>query len=177
MEPSQIQQLTPEDLAARKERRKIVLDKLKEWEIPFILHEHPPLFSIEEAMEYWKKFNSTHCKNLFFRNHKGDRHYLVILECHKQMDIHGLEHQLHQGKLSFASPKRMMAFLGTTPGSVSLFGLINDPEHKVKLFIDKDLRNAIHVTFHPNDNTASLEISKDDLYKFLKKWGGEYEEI
>ena len=109
-------------------RRQKVLDKLKEWNIGYVMHEHPPLPTIEEAMKYWKDFDSTHCKNLFFRNHKGNRHYLVILECHKQMDIHGLEHQLHQGKLSFASEQRMERCLGTVPGSVSLFGLINDPE-------------------------------------------------
>ncbi len=159
------------------ERRLKVLERLREWDIDYIMHEHPPIPTIEEAMKYWKDFDSTHCKNLFFRNHKGDRHYLVILECHKQMDIHGLEKQLHQGKLTFASPQRMERFLGTVPGSVSLFGLINDPEHNVKLYLDKDLRLARKVTFHPNDNTASLEISVGDMYRFIRLWGGEWEEL
>ena len=132
------------------ERRKKVLDRLQELGISYIMHEHPPLPTIEEAMKYWKDFDSTHCKNLFFRNHKGNRHYLVILECHKQM---------------------------TVPGSVSLFGLINDPDHQVKLYLDKDLRQAEKVTFHPNDNTASLEISRDDMYRFVQLWGGEWEEL
>ena len=66
-------------------RRQKVLDKLKEWNIGYVMHEHPPLPTIEEAMKYWKNFDSTHCKNLFFRNHKGNRHYLVILECHKRI--------------------------------------------------------------------------------------------
>ena len=138
------------------ERRRKVLDKLQELGISYVMHEHPPLPTIEEAMKYWKDFDSTHCKNLFFRNHKGNRHYLVILECHKQMDIHGLD---------------------TVPGSVSLFGLINDPDHQVKLYLDKDLRQAERVTFHPNDNTASLEISRDDMYRFIQLWGGEWEEL
>ena len=159
------------------ERREIVLKKLNELGIPYIMHEHPPLNTIDEAMVYWKDFDSTHCKNLFFRNHKGNKHYLVILECHKMMDIHGLEQQLHQGKLTFASPERMERCLGTTPGSVSLFGLINDPDRKVKLYIDKDLRKAERVTFHPNDNTASLEITRDDMYRFIELWGGEWEEL
>ena len=159
------------------ERRRKVLDKLQELGISYVMHEHPPLPTIEEAMKYWKDFDSTHCKNLFFRNHKGNRHYLVILECHKQMDIHGLEHQLHQGKLSFASEQRMEKYLGTVPGSVSLFGLINDPDHQVKLYLDKDLRHAERVTFHPNDNTASLEISRNDMYRFIQLWGGEWEEL
>ena len=150
------------------ERRRKVLDRLQEMGISYIIHEHPPLPTIEEAMKYWKDFDSTHCKNLFFRNHKGNR---------KQMDIHGLEHQLHQGKLSFASEQRMEKYLGTVPGSVSLFGLINDPDHQVKLYLDKDLRQAERVTFHPNDNTASLEISRDDMYRFIQLWGGEWEEL
>lgn len=159
------------------ERRKIVLDKLAEWNIGYILHEHPPIPTIEEAMVYWKDFDSTHCKNLFFRNHKGNKHYLVILECHKQMDIHALERRLREGKLSFASPERMERCLGTAPGSVSLFGLVNDPERRVILFLDKDLRQSERVTFHPNDNTASLEISCEDMFRFIKLWGGEWEEI
>lgn len=165
------------NMETAEERRRKVLEKLKEWNIEYIMHEHPPLPTIEEAMKYWKDFDSTHCKNLFFRNHKGNRHYLVILECHKQMDIHGLEHQLHQGKLSFASEQRMEKYLGTAPGSVSLFGLINDPDHQVKLYLDKDLQQAERVTFHPNDNTASLEISRNDMYRFIQLWGGEWEEL
>lgn len=159
------------------ERREIVLNKLDELGIAYKMFEHPELPTIEIALQYWKDEESTHCKNLFFRNHKGNKHYLVILECHKEMDIHGLEKELHQGKLSFASAQRMEKHLGTVPGSVSLFGLINDPEKQVKLYLDKDLRNAKYLTFHPNDNTASLKISKDDMYRFLEIWGGEWEEI
>lgn len=156
------------------ERRKIVLDKLDEWGISYQMYEHPPLPTVEIALEYWKNITATHCKNLFFRNHKGDRHYLVILECHKNLDIHDLEHHLHQGKLSFASPERMEKYLGTTPGSVSLFGLINDPEKKVFLFLDKDLPDAPKLSFHPNDNTASVVISNEGFKEFLKMWGGNY---
>lgn len=157
------------------ERRKLVLDKLQEWGIEYKLYEHPPLPTIELALEYWKEIDATHCKNLFFRNHKGNKHYLVIFECHKTLAIHDLEHFLHQGKLTFASPERMERCLGTTPGSVSLFGLINDPEKKVKLFLDKELMDAPFISFHPNDNTASLVISNDGFRKFIGLWGGEWE--
>lgn len=157
------------------ERRKIVLDKLDEWGISYEMHEHPPLPTVEIALEYWKNITSTHCKNLFFRNHKGNRHYLVIIECHKNLAIHDLEHMLHQGKLSFASPERMERCLGTTPGSVSLFGLINDPDRKVTLFLDSDLLHAERLSFHPNDNTASLVISNADFHRFIEMWGGKCE--
>ena len=161
------------------ERRKIVLDKLDEWGFDYKLYEHPPLPTIELALDYWteccKEEDAVHCKNLFFRNHKGNKHYLVIIECHKTLPIHDLEKVLHQGKLSFASPERMARCLGTTPGSVSLFGLINDPEKKVKLFLDKDLMEAGHISFHPNDNTATAVIPNSDFRRFLELWGGEYE--
>ena len=91
------------------ERRKIVLDKLDEWGFDYKLYEHPPLPTIELALDYWteccKEEDAVHCKNLFFRNHKGNKHYLVIVHCDQQLDIHSLEKTLGQGKLSFASPE------------------------------------------------------------------------
>ncbi len=159
------------------ERRNKVFEKLAQWGIRYRIYEHPPLPTIESALEYWKNIDSTHCKNLFFRNHKGNKHYLVIFECHKTLPIHQLEKMLHQGKLSFASEQRMEKHLGTTPGSVSLFGLVNDPDKKVKLFIDKDLFQSENLSFHPNDNTASLVISNNDFRKFIELWGGEWEMI
>ena len=95
-----------------------VLDFLEKHGLGYKLHTHPPLPTIGLALEYWKEIDSTHCKNLFFRNHKGNRHYLVVFECHKEMQIHSLEHILRQGKLSFASAERMERCLGLLPGSV-----------------------------------------------------------
>ena len=159
--------------------------------IEYKTHYHPPLPTIELALEYWKDIASTHCKNLFFRNHKGNRHYLVIFECHKELDIHSLEKSLHQGKLSFASAERMDRCLGLQPGSVSLFGLIEDMDlvnkegvmqkelfengHRVKLYLDADLKDAERLSWHPCDNTASTVISNADFHRFLEIWGGEVE--
>ena len=81
-----------------------LLEKLN---IQYEYHEHPPVATIEAAIAHWKDYNSGRCKNIFFRNHKGDRHYLVILEHLRQLDIHDLEKRLRQGKLSFASDKRL----------------------------------------------------------------------
>ena len=68
-----------------------------------------------------------------------------------------------------------MKYLGVKPGSVSLFTLINDVNHEVTLFVDKELRNAEKVSFHPNDNTASLVISNADMMKFIQHIGNPYE--
>ena len=166
-----------------------VLAFLEAHGLSYELHTHPPLPTIELALEYWKDIDSTHCKNLFFRNHKGNRHYLVVFECHKELAIHSLEHKLRQGKLSFASAERMERCLGLLPGSVSPLGLIHDPhtdeltkEHfpngyRVKLFLDRDLQSSERVSFHPCDNTASVVLSNSDFMKFLEIWGGEYEWI
>ena len=170
---------------------KEVLDWLESHGISYEIHYHPPLPTIEEALAYWKDIDSTHCKNLFFRNHKGNRHCLVSFECHKDLDIHSLEHSLRQGKLSFASPERMDRCLGVSPGSVCAFGLIHDigiadtadPKelfdngHRVKYFLDSELRTAERVSFHPCDNTASVVLTNEMFLRFLSIWGGEYEWI
>jgi len=137
--------------------------------------EHPPAPTVEEAMKYWSGIDSGHCKNLFFRNHKGDRHYLVILYYSSKLNIRELEQKLRQGKLSFASDRRLMQYLGLTPGSVSPFGLINDQEHHVHLFIDKSLLNHKRLSFHPNTNTASLIIPREGLFRFLEHTGNTWE--
>ncbi len=113
----------------------------------------------------------------FFRNHKGNRHYLVILEHLRQLDIHDLEKRLHQGKLTFASDQRLKKYLGVEPGSVSPFGLINDTENHVHLFIDEKLNESERLAFHPNVNTASIVVAKSDFLKFLEFTGNSYEFI
>ena len=148
---------------------------LKDLNISFEYLEHPAAPTIEIAKQYWAGHDAKHCKNLFFRNHKGNRHYLVILDCDRDMDIHSIEKQLHQGKLSFASPERMMKYLGVTPGSVTPLGLINDEEHQVSVFLDKNLQKAERLSFHPCINTASLIISKDDFIRFLNYTQNQYE--
>ena len=93
------------------------------------------------------------------------------------MAIHDLEHRLHQGKLSFASPQRMERYLGLEPGSVSPFGLINDEEHHVHLFLDKNLENAESLSFHPNDSRGTVVISHDEFLRYLEAVGNTWEFI
>jgi Ala-tRNA(Pro) deacylase len=150
---------------------------LRKLAIQFEYHEHPPVATIEDALIHWKDLDSGRCKNIFFRNHKGDRHYLVILEHLRQLNIHDLEKRLKQGKLTFASDQRLKKYLGVEPGSVSPFGLINDEAHHIHLFIDEKLNEFDRLSFHPNLNTASLVISKPDFLRFLDHTGNSYEFI
>ncbi len=159
------------------DRRKKVLNKLKDLEIGCEIFEHPPLDTIDIALEYWKDIDAMHCKNLFFRNHKGNRHYLVIIKDTTPFNIRSLEQKLKQGKLTFGSEKRLMKYLGVKPGSVSPFGLINDIDHHVHLFLDQQLQSAKKISFHPNDNTASLVLSYPDFIKYLNHIGNTYDFI
>ncbi len=157
--------------------QKELYSMLDDLAVSFEYHEHPPLATINDAIIHWKDYNSGLCKNIFFRNHKGNRHYLVVLEHLRLLDIHDLEKRLRQGKLSFASDERLMKRLGLEPGSVSPFGLINDTEKNVHLFIDEKLQECERLAFHPNVNTATLVISKTDFLKFLDHTGNTYEFI
>ena len=148
-----------------------VMKALDELGIVCELYRHPPVFTAEEAAVHWAAVPGTPVKNLFLRNKKGDRHYLAILEIHKQADLRSLVKLVGDDRLSFGSADRLMAHLGVTPGSVSPFGLINDEARRVMVLVDEDLRRAARLMFHPNINTATITIGGADLEKFLA-WRG-----
>ena len=159
------------------ERIKKVLDYLTSNNIEYSWYTHDEAPTIEIARTQWRADGSKHCKNLFFRNHKGNRHYLVVLDCERDLHIHDLEQRLHQGKLTFASPRRMAQYLGLCPGSVSPFGLINDSENHVHLFIDENLKKEESLSFHPNANRATVVISQQEFMRYLSIVGNSYEFI
>jgi len=139
--------------------------------IGYDLHRHPPVFTGDEAAQHWAGIDATQVKNLFLRNKKGDRHYLVILGIEKLADLRHLVKMIGDDRLSFGSPERLMARLGLTPGSVSPFGLLNDTTQSVRVIVDADLKRADRLIFHPNINTASLAISRADFERFLESRG------
>jgi len=153
------------------DRSEGVIALLEELGIPYTRYDHPPVYTVEEAERHWTALQGAHCKNLFLRNKKGNRHYLVVLEASKSADLKRLNRILGEDRLSFASPERLMKHLGLSPGAVSPFGLINDREHHVEVVVDRDLEKAEIVNFHPNVNTATVGISLADFRRFLE-WTG-----
>jgi Ala-tRNA(Pro) deacylase len=139
--------------------------------IPFERYTHPPIATAEEGEKYWAGIEAVHCKNLFLRNQKGSRHYLVIIVHTKRADLRAVANQIGDGKLSFASPERLKTYLGVLPGSVSPFGLINDRDHHVRVFLDRDLKSAARISFHPNINTATVTLAYPDFERFLAHCG------
>jgi Ala-tRNA(Pro) deacylase len=148
-----------------------VYNILRELGISYTKHDHPPVYTVEEAERHWQNITGAHCKNLFLRNKKGKNHYLVIAKSEKRVDLKALTVRLGEDRLSFASPERMMRYLGLEPGAVSPFGLINDRENAVVVIIDPDLKEAGHVNFHPNVNTATVGITFADFERFLAHCG------
>src|ERR1700750_1773964 len=134
-------------------------------------HTHPPVATVEDGEVHWAGIDATHCKNLFLRNQKGTRHYLVILMHNKRADRRAIAEQIGDGKLSFASAERLMTHLGVTPGSVSPFALINDREHAVRVVLDSDFLSAARLAFHPNINTRTFTMRAADFAKFLDACG------
>ncbi|MEF9918442.1 MAG: prolyl-tRNA synthetase associated domain-containing protein [Eubacterium sp.] len=144
------------------------LDKL---DIKYQIIEHPPVYTCEELEPYMEGVDGAHCKNLLLRNKKGNRQILVIMEESKQMNIKEFGKQIGISNLSFASKERLLKYLGVTTGAVSIFGLINDVNHEVEVFIDENVMNAGSVNFHPNDNQATVHFSVEDMKKFLDACG------
>ena len=154
-----------------------VAARLRELGIDYTRHEHPPVATVGEAEAHWAGIDATHCKNLFLRNQKGNRHYLVVLTASKRADLRAVADQIGDGKLSFASPERLMTHLGLTPGSVSPFGLINDRGHEVLVVLDRDFQKATRLAFHPNINTRTFTIAATDLKKFLDACGNPVQHV
>jgi Ala-tRNA(Pro) deacylase len=153
------------------EREKRVYEALASLGIAYERHEHPPVFTVEDATVHWKGIKGAHCKNLFLRNKPGKRHYLVIAEHLRPINLPALARSIGDSRMSFASDERLMRHLGVHPGEVSPFGLLADESGSVIVLIDAGLRGEEFVNFHPNVNTVTLTIAYRDLERFLA-WRG-----
>lgn len=142
-----------------------------ELEIPYNKHDHPAVFTCEDAAKYYTDIKGGHFKNLFLRNKNGNQHYLLIVPDAKKADLKKFEQKIGDKKISFASPERLMKYLGVTPGSVTPFALINDLEKHVIVVVDEALWKEEIVNFHPLTNRATVGIKTEDFSKFLE-WCG-----
>lgn len=142
--------------------------------IEYKLYKHEPVYTVEQAKETRKIIDGLHCKNLFLRNQKGDKHFLVIFPADMEVDLKSLAPLIGINKISFASAKRLQKYLGVEPGSVSIFGLLNDKESMVQVFLHREILKADKVTFHPNDNNATISLTQGQFKLFLSALGKDY---
>jgi Ala-tRNA(Pro) deacylase len=148
-----------------------VFEALRALGISYEAYEHPPVFTTDDVEQYWRDIPAVPVKNLFLRNKKGNRHYLVIVGVDKRVDLQQLVKIIGDDRLSFASAERLMEKMGLTPGSVSPFGLLHEGSRDVQVIVDADLREAGKLIFHPNINTASVTIAFADFERFLAARG------
>lgn len=153
--------------------KQLVYDTLTDLGISFEAVEHPAVFTIDEMLKLDFPPDVRIAKNLFLRDAKGKRHFLVVADMEQTVDLKRMEEILSSSRLSFASDERLQKHLGLTKGAVSPFGLINDPEQQVELYLDEKLRNYQTIGVHPNDNTATVLISFEGLQKFIGATGHE----
>lgn len=137
-------------------------------QIKYVLHEHIAVFTCEEADKHCGDIPGLACKNLLLKNKKGGRYFLIVLPATKRADFNKIGEMVCENKVGFASAEALKEKLGLEVGAVSPFGLLNDKDHEVEVFIDEDVYNADIVSFHPNRNTATLELTGAMFRKFLK---------
>ena len=133
--------------------------------------EHAAVMTVEESERLVPPMPGAKTKNLFLRDKKGTRHFLVTVPHDVTVDLGALGVDIGAGRLGFASAERLQRHLGITPGSVSLLALVNDRAHAVEFVIDRRLWSAEAVHAHPLVNTATLVIAHDELERFLAATG------
>ena len=132
--------------------------------------DHPPVFRVEEGREIKAAMPGGHTKNLFLKDAR-DRLWLVCALGETRVDLKRLHHAIGSARLSFGSAELLERTLGVTAGSVTIFALVNDPEHRVGLVLDKALLEHDLVNFHPLANDATTAVSREGLMTFLRALG------
>jgi len=136
---------------------------LEEQDIRYQREDHQPVFTVEESKALNLELQGGATKNLFLRDKKGKRHFLLSVEQGKQVNLKQLPALLDSSKLSFGSPERLWKYLGILPGAVSLLALINDCSGEVEVLIDEDLWEKEMILCHPLVNSSTLALHRVDL--------------
>ncbi len=133
--------------------------------------EHPPLFTVADSQTLRGEISGGHTKNLFLKD-KKDNIFLVTVDENAVVDLKNIHHKIGaSSRVSFGKPELLMELLGVAPGSVTVFGVINDHDHRVKVIIDEALFGHDTINAHPLTNTATTSIMTEDLLRFFDATG------
>ena len=150
-------------------------DKVKEYlnsmGIQFKIVEHEPAYTTEEADKYIEGHDGVRTKTMFICNKKKTNYYMIIMDDSKRLDINKFKEIVSEKQMKMASEEALKEKLGIEPGMVSPFGLLNNDEKDVKIYMDKEIITEEIMTFHPNDNTKTLFITTKDLFKYFENIG------
>lgn len=154
-----------------------VYEILEQMKISYEKVEHPAAFTTEEADRYIEGIKGVRTKSLFLTNRKKTAFYLVIMDDSKQLDIARFQDKVNAKRIKMASSQSLMDKLGVMPGSVSVFGLINNAEHDVQVYFSQDIVEEERMSFHPNCNTVTLFLKTKDIFRFIEAMGNNYQSI
>lgn len=152
---------------------KMVENKLKELEIDFKIVDHPPATTTELADKYIEGHDGVRTKSMFLTDRKKKNFYLVILDDYKRLDMDRFKDIVGEKKVKMASENSLMEKMKLPAGTVSPFGLLNNEDHDIKFFMDKEIVDEEIMTFHPNINEKTLFLKTKDLFKYLDNIGYE----
>ena len=144
---------------------------LEEKGIPFEWVEHKAVYTIDEMEELGLEDMEDIAKNLFLRDQKGKRHFLIVIRANKQANLKELGEKLGVGRLSFASEERLEKNLKLKKGAVTPLGILNDDNCAVEVFLDEDFLKMKKIGVHPNENTASVYLETEDLLRIIQEHG------
>lgn len=147
-----------------------LLQYLDQLHIAYKAYDHEPLFTVEQADKAAHSIPGGHIKNLFLKDDSGQI-WLISAEAHAKIELKKVGQVLKARKLRFADANLLMQHLGVLPGSVTPFGLINDPDHRIRFVLDKSILAFDIINAHPLENNSTIGISIADFKKFLKATG------
>ena len=157
----------PEDVTGRLPKEIRVYDLLDSLGIAYERIDHEPAMTMEACAAVDQVLGGAICKNLLLCNRQCTDFYLLLLPGDKVFKTKDLSKQIGSSRLSFADGSCMEQFLDITPGSLSLLGLMNDHDHRVKLLLDRDLLESESIGMHPCINTSSLKLKTADVLEKL----------
>lgn len=162
---------SPEDVSERLEKEKRCYELLDSLGLEYWRCDHPDANAntMEDCLEIDAILEAMVCKNLFLCNRQKTEFYLLMMPGDKVFKTKELPKQLGCARLSFAGPEYMEEYLDITPGSVSVLGLMNDHDNKVRLIVDEDLMQGEFIGCHPCINTSSLKLHTKDVFGPLLK--------
>lgn len=149
-----------------------LLARLSAMGVETTTHDHPPVYTVEQAREHTHHLPGGHCKNLFLKD-KKDRLWLVTLLDDRKVDLNALSKRLGAARFSFGKAELLMEALGVEPGSVTPLAVANDEAGRVTHVIDSGLLAAGTVNCHPLRNDATTAIGSEDLLRFVRATGHE----
>lgn len=153
----------PANINDRLEKEIRVYDLLDLLNVEYERIDHEAAMTMEACEEIDKALDAAICKNLFLCNRQETDFYLLMMPADKPFKTKDLSAQIGSARLSFGKPEYMEEFLDITPGSLSVMGLMNDKDNRVRLLVDEDIFKEEYVGFHPCINTSSLRVRTSDL--------------